>query len=362
MSLHHMSDDELTDLLKTLRWGDPTQEVCAHCGSIDQHYARRRRRRTSRRPSSQYLEPANPTWQCKHCQGVFSITSGTLFDGTKLSLRTIVTAVVVVLGPGNGFAALALSVVLGLPYKSAFLLHHRIQEAMAADQPQTPFAGIVQMDGAYFCGKPRKPNRRMPRVTREQLQRRFGKASVPGDVEPWTAMGMTRKNYFKSFNKRTVLAITDSNGPPGSGSRAVVMAVSRGEREGPITRLARESVEPGSLFMTDEAGAYVVLDKWFEHASVSHAREFCNDEGVNDNHCEAVFSRLRRLEYGVYHGFRPINLHYYANQQAWRHTHRRLSKFEQIKRLLATALRMPPSSRLRGYYAGRGVRPEILID
>lgn len=192
-----MTDTELVNYFAALRWESEVQQVCPKCGALDAHYPRRRRRRSSRRPSSSWEEPTNPSWQCKHCQAIFSVTTGTLFDCTKLPLRTILYCALLFLGPGNGASAVGLSGVSGLAVSTALLLEHRFREAMAADQPPAPFQGMVQMDGAYFCGKPRKPNRRLPRVTREQLQRRFGKQPVAPTKKPWVAMGMTQQNWKK---------------------------------------------------------------------------------------------------------------------------------------------------------------------
>lgn len=359
-----MSDVELVTYFADLRWGSETQQACSKCGVIDIHYPRRRRRRSCRRPSSSWVEPSNPTWQCKHCQAIFSVTTGTLFDRTKLPLRTILYSAILFLGPGNGASAVGISGVSGLAASTVLLLEHRFREAMAADQPVAPFEGMVQMDGGYFCGKPRKSNRRQPKATRAQLERRFGKRPVDSkDRKPWEAMGLSEPNWEKRKNKRVVLVVTDSNGQKGMGSRAVAVAVARGgESEYAISLMAKAHIAPGSIIFTDEAAAYTQLAREHEHYSVSHAKEFSSPEGVNDNHAEAFFSRMRRAEYGIYHGSRTLYLHFYACEAAWRHTHRRLRKSEMVKRLLRVALSLGPSPRLRGYYERRGNRTEVLID
>jgi len=353
-----MTNDEIMRLCMKSRWGTTEKQVCSHCGALDQHYLRKQRRRTSRRPASSC--GSNPQWQCRHCFEIFSITSDTLFHQTQLPLRSIVLGLALVLGTANGMAALALSCHLGVTPKTTFLMVHRFREAMAEDQPEVKFTGIAQMDGGYFGGKPYKPNRKM-RVTPEQLKRRWGKKPIGETDKPWVAMGMTRRNYLKRANKRTILVATHSNAPAGKGARQVAVVVSRSENEQAISYLAGRFIAPGSLLMTDEASAYNVLDRNYEHATVSHADEFCTADGVNDNHCEAFFSRLRRAEYGIYHGMRPRYLHLYAWEAAWRHNHRLLSKSEQVERLLSKCFSMGPSTRFRGYYDGRGCRAEVLV-
>ncbi|MGH8109978.1 MAG: IS1595 family transposase [Arenimonas sp.] len=353
-----LTKDEITQLFMEARWGNVDKQMCPHCGTLDKHYERRIQRRYARRPTSS--TGTNPQWTCRHCFNIFSITSGTLFDQTRLPLRTIVLGIVLVLGAANGMSNLALSSHLGVTPKTAFLFQHRLREAMADDPPLEKFTSVAQMDGGYFCGKPVKPNRKM-RVSKEQLKRRWGKKPVGETEKPWVAMGMTRTNYEKRANKRTVLVVTHSDNVTGAGSRQVAVAVSRGENETAIRHLANQHIEHGALVMTDEAVAYSVLDSNWEHATVSHSEEFCTAEGVNDNHCEAFFSRLRRAEYGIYHGFRPLYLHLYAWEAAWRHNQRRMPKRDQVVRLLSKCLTMRPSARFRGYHAGKGVRKETLI-
>ena len=353
-----LSETEILNLFTNARWGSSDHQVCPHCGAYDQHYERRLRRKTARRPASKRVTPAQ--WTCKACFQVFSVTTGTLFHQTQLSLRQIALAVVLILGPGNGMSTLSLSIHLGVTPKTAFLLQHRLREAMEDDMPTEKFTGIVQMDGGYFGGKPHKPNRRM-KVTREQLKRRWGKKPVDETETPWRAMGMTKRNYEKRANKRTVLVATHSNGPIGTGAKRVVVSVSRSENEQAVRHMAKTHVEPGTLIMTDEAGAYNSLAGPWEHASVSHAVEFSNADGVNDNHAEAFFSRMRRAEYGVFHGYRPRYLHLFAREAAWRHNGRNTSKRELFERLLANCMAMGPSKRFRGYYAGKGLRTETLI-
>lgn len=84
-----MTDSELVNYFEALRWESEAQHVSPKCWTLEAHYPRHRRQHSSRRPSSRWEEPTNPSWQCKHCQAIFSVITGTLFDRTKLPLRTI---------------------------------------------------------------------------------------------------------------------------------------------------------------------------------------------------------------------------------------------------------------------------------
>jgi hypothetical protein len=357
----NMTDREITRRFLIARWGSEKKQGCPHCGQFDCHYERRPQRRTSRRPATRRTSPSKPQWRCRACFEIFSITSGTLFDASKLPLRLILLGIVLALGPANGAASLVQSSHLGVAPKTAWIFGQRLREAMAADGPTEKFTGFVQMDGGYFCGKPYKPNRRL-RVSKEQLQRRYGKAPLTPSSKPWVEMGMTYRNYVKRRNKRVVLAVTHSDGPVGHGAQQVAVLISRSEGERAIGILAVRHIAPGATVMTDEAGPYnAALAKDYGHLSVCHSKEYSTADGVNDNHCEAFFSRLRRAEYGVFHGMRTPYLDLYAGEAAWRHNHRRDPKVEQVTRMLQRCLTMKPSPRFRGYFAARGKRVEVLV-
>jgi len=354
-----LTDQQICRWFQLARWGSIGMQVCPHCGAYDSHYVRPKRRRTSRRPSSRPSVSAL-SWRCKHCFDAFSVTTKTIFHQTKLSLRQILMAITLALGCANGLASLELANHLGIVPKTSFLLLHRLREVMCDNLPDGLFDGLVQIDGGYFCGKPRKPRRKMI-VSKEQLERRYGKRKVSGGAKPWEEMGMTYRNYIKRKNKRVILVITQSGAGRGMGALRVRVVVCRGETDELVRAFMKIAVKPGAMVFTDESGAYTALDAQYQRFPVCHAREFSTADGVNDNHCEAFFSRLRRAEYGVYHGMRHIHLYSYACEAAWRHNHRTTPKLDLVKMLLGQCLKSGPSKWFRGYYEGKGRRTEVLF-
>jgi transposase-like protein len=103
-----------------IRWADTNgTPVCPSCGSVEAYEARR--------PNGALR------FRCKGCKKDFSITSGTLFASHKLPLRGYLAAIAVFCNEVKGKSALALSRDLGLSYKSAFVLLHKLREAMAEE-------------------------------------------------------------------------------------------------------------------------------------------------------------------------------------------------------------------------------------
>ncbi len=147
----------------------------------------------------------------------------------------------------------------------------------------------------------------------------------------------------------------------------MIVTMCRSENSNDVISLAKRYIAPGTTVFTDENPAYNGLDALFEHHVVNHSEEYSTPEGVSDNLAEAFFSRMRRGQYGIHHGFRPQYMELYAWEYAWRETHRRRTQREKVE-MLGRWLLMPGySQRWRGYHGGhrrrhrRNPRPEIIM-
>ena len=89
------------------------------------------------------------------------MTSGTLFHSRKLAIRDYLMAIAIFANGAKGHSALQLSRDLDCQYKTAFVLAHKLREALGAEvhNPHQPeLAGAVAVDGAYFGGKVKQAN------------------------------------------------------------------------------------------------------------------------------------------------------------------------------------------------------------
>src|SRR5271163_3732549 len=119
-SVVRMSDEEVERVFVRLRWADNKGNAyCPHCGCPTVYMARR--------PNGA------PRWRCKACRKDFSVTSGTLFAFHKMPLRSYLMAVAIFMNEVKGKSMLALSRDLGTQYKTAFVLAHKMREAMSAE-------------------------------------------------------------------------------------------------------------------------------------------------------------------------------------------------------------------------------------
>src|ERR1700693_5991947 len=163
-----MKDADAEMAFRRIRWADTNGEpVCPHCGSLDAYDCRRFK--------------GAPRFRCRGCRKDFSITSGTLFASHKLPLRSYLAAIAIFCNEVKGKSALALSRDLGVQYKTAVVLAHKLREAMASEMKGASIGGpgkIAEIDGGYFGGYVKPANLKENRRDRRLADNRTGKRRV----------------------------------------------------------------------------------------------------------------------------------------------------------------------------------------
>ena len=96
---------------------------------------------------------ARKLFQCNQCRHQTSLTAGSLMEHTKLPLSTWFLAIYLISQAKTGLSALALKRHLGVSYPTAWLLHHKINRAMALREGTHQLGGAVQIDDAYLGGE-----------------------------------------------------------------------------------------------------------------------------------------------------------------------------------------------------------------
>lgn len=304
-SVFTMKDADAEMIFRKIRWHETDgAPVCPNCGSLDAYDCRR-------------LKGA-PRFRCKGCGKDFSITSGTLFASHKLPLRCYLAAIAIFCNEVKGKSALALSRDLNVSYKCAFVLLHKLREAMAEELKGRVVGGegkVTEVDGGYFGGyvKPanNKENRRDRRLTRNQNGKR--KVVV----------------IIRERDGNSVPAVFGSESQAASFIRA---------------RIAKDTV-----VHADEAASWDGLHDRFEMKRINHQEAYSLD-GACTNWAEEYFSRLRRAEIGVHHHIAGVYLLRYAQEASWREDNRRISNGEQVNRLGSLAMKRGKSVDFTGYW------------
>jgi hypothetical protein len=348
----YFSEDEAEQMLAEIRWLSPDQQVCPNCGVLDQHYRIKSRRQ----------------WRCRHagCQHTFSVTSGTRFDNHKLRFRQILRFLIHVEASPKGTTLAAASNATCMAEKCSQQNLMKLREAIMDNSESivpARLTGTIHVDGVHVCGKLRRSNRRM-KTTAASVLAIHGTAEIKRRYRAINSQ--SKENQRRAKNKRVSIAMVEVD-PENGGARRVVVAMCRSENAVDVMALAQRYIEPGSKVFTDENPAYNRLGNYFEHFVVNHSVEYSTPEGVNENLAESFFSRMRRGEYGVHHGFRPMYMAFYAHEYAWRETYRRKTQREKVMQLVSWMLAPGYSKYWRGYHGGnrrrhlRQPRPEIVM-
>ena len=159
-----MSDGEARITFQRIRWADNGGEpYCPRCGCLDVCKLATR-----------------PVWKCKGCTHQFSVTAGTIFADRKRPIRDYLLAIAIFANGAKGHAALQLSRDLNCQYKTAFVLVHKLREAIEAEQRKVTFAAVSEkeIDGAYFGGHVKPQNEAAERVDRRTAEEQTGKRQV----------------------------------------------------------------------------------------------------------------------------------------------------------------------------------------
>lgn len=331
-ALDRLSDDDAHALFVRLRWAKyDGKQVCPQCGAIDHHYVIRGRRQ----------------WRCKDkgCGATFSVTSGTKFADHKLPFKELLRGIIVLATSAKTMSAVQFINLMGLSYSTGFTFFHKLREALWATRDLTPLQGLIHVDGAHFCGRPRKPNRR-----RSMTKTRSQRARLTNDA---TAFHPNRRIVIVL---RELYTQNDSKGKPqpikGKGAKRTIVVFAKGESADVVMALAHKYIKPGSRVQTDELASYNGYGKLFDHRTVNHDIEFCTSAGVNNNQAESFWTRMRRMVWGQLHRITPHYLAEYANETAWREDNRRKSQRERVEDILVRALCSGRSRWWTGYWQG----------
>jgi hypothetical protein len=304
-AIFRMSDTDAETVFRKVRWPETDgAPVCPNCGGLDAY--------DCRRPNGA------PRFRCRESVKDLSVTSGTLFASHKLPLRIYLAAVSLFCNEVKGKSALAMSRELGTSYKAAFVLLHKLREAMGEEMKGRVVGGEgreVEVDGGYFGGYVKPANHAENRRDRRLAVNQSGKRKV-------------------------VVIVRDRDGNS-------VPAVF--QSEGKALDFIKARVAKGSIVNADEAKSWDGLHGRFEMRRINHEEAYSMD-GACTNMAEEYFSRLRRAEIGHHHHVAGAYLLRYAQESSWREDHRRMSNGEQVSRLAGLAMSKKASPDFTGYW------------
>jgi len=294
-----MGENEAYGVFCDLRWPETDGEpICPRCGCVEAYHISTRRK-----------------FKCVACHHQFSVTSGTIFASRKLSFTDLLAAIAIFVNGAKGISALQASRDLDVQYKTAFVLFHKLREAMALEDKGQVLEGEVEVDGAYFGGHIRPANARKNRRDRRLAENQTGKRQV-------VVVGRER------------------------GGESIV-TVAKSEAKGGEVIAAR--IHHMSTVHADEAPHWDALHSKFDTQRINHTLSY-SDGIACTNQAESYFSRLRRMEVGTHHHIAGPYLASYAREAAWREDNRRVDNGGQALRVVGAAMASRQSRQWAGYW------------
>ena len=329
--IFRLTESEAFHLLKAKRWGNPNniRDVCCpYCGI--RHHA--------------YFLESRKRWCCKHCQRHFYITTNTIFSFHKLPLVDILAATLLMVNSSKGISAIDISRHLNINYKTAFVLCHKLREALFKTRDLRPMQGEIHEDGAWINFTLRKPNYR--KNNHKQRQQADEKERKFPTFRP------TKRCLFVMTQR----AANDSNI---WGANRTIVAMDYTENADTVFALNQRFVKAGSDIMCDENPAYKSLDFHYTRWSVNH-QEAYSAKGVNNNLAESFNARMRDLMRGTHHKTDNKYALHYANYAAYLSDNRRKSNRELFEDVLKRCLWVLPLKEWVGYWQGNHRQGELI--
>jgi hypothetical protein len=274
--------DKARAWLETLLW--PDGPVCGHCGVIGEATA---------------LPERSGLYQCNACRKQFTVTVGTVFERSHIPLNKWLMAAFLLCASKKGMSAHQMHRILGITYKSAWFMCHRLREAMAP-LTRAPMGGegkIVEADTTYIGGREKNKHvgKRNPRS-----HGGAGKQIAHTLIERG---GRARSDHIANVSGKTL--------------RPIVMSQVRRE----------------STLMTDEGGEYYHIGKEFaRHGKVNHSADEYVRGDVHSNTVEGYFSILKRGIIGTYHHVSEAHLKRYLAEFDFRYNERSALGVEDSER------------------------------
>ncbi|MCC0048526.1 MAG: IS1595 family transposase [Rhodobiaceae bacterium] len=287
--------DKAREHLEAIHW--PHGPICPHCGNADPERITKLAGKSTR--------PG--VHKCKECRKPFSVTVGTVFERSKIPLNKWVLAAHLMAASKKGMSAHQLHRMLGVTYKTAWFMAHRIREAMTEDASTSgPLGGdgkTVEVDETYFGPKDRITTR-------------------------------TKKGKPGHKSKRAVLALVERGGH-------VRMFYAQKATAVEIRDIMVRNIDRKTDLYTDESRLYTETGREFgSHETVRHSSGEYVRGIVHTNTVENVFSVFKRGMRGIYQHCGEAHLHRYLAEFGFRYNRRaalKVSDNERAADLLAMA-------------------------
>jgi transposase-like protein len=298
--------------LEAIHW--PHGPLCPHCGNANSNRINKLEGKSTR--------PG--VYKCNECRAPFSVTVGTVFERSKIPLNKWVLGSHLYAASKKGMSAHQLHRMLGVTYKTAWFMAHRIREAMKEDVKS---AGSIGGEGK----------------TVEADETYIGKRETPRKLARGRIAKLTKGGKSGGAQKRIVVGLVERGGKAGIFHLNDATAAT-------VRDVLVRNVDRASILYTDSSRLYTKTgEEYATHRTTNHAKgEYARREGdvvVHSNTIEGVFSVFKRGMVGVYQHCGEAHLHRYLAEFDFRYSRRAALKISDAERA-EDLLRMARDKRL----------------
>lgn len=284
-------EDSAREFLENKRW--PNGTICPHCKSTGAYILT---------PKAESAKPGRKgLWKCKACRKQFTVTVGTIFEDSRIPLSKWLLAIHLLSSSKKGMSAHQIHRMLGVTYKSAWFMMHRIRYAMQQEPLASKLSGIIEVDETYVGGKSKNMH---ASVRKQKVQGRgtVGKAPVVTLVE---REGRVKMMYMQD--------VTGDN----------------------LKEAMKDCIVPTAQIMTDESPSYGFAQNEFaSHETVNHKQGEYVRGNAYTNTAESVHALLKRGIIGTYHHVSKFHLHRYLSEFDFRFNNRKVEDGERTAEIL----------------------------
>lgn len=289
LAQEYSDEDKARELLEQMRW--PTGPVCPHCRT-----AKSQCNDVYKIVPDAKSKTRKGVYCCAACRKQFTVTVGTVFEGSHVPISKWLMAMFILCSSKKSISSNQLHRMIGVTYKTAWFMTHRIRFAMTPNHWAEPkLTGTVEVDETYVGGK--------------------------GD------------RTTKLSRKTPVVALVERDGI----ARVKVVASVTAKNLGAALH---ECVDKSAVVNTDELHTYrVPLKQWKQHNTVNHSKaeyQRTNKDGSvsSTNSAESFFSLLKRGVHGAWHHVSREHLPKYANEFAFRWNTRHTTDGERMEKFV----------------------------
>jgi transposase-like protein len=277
------TDTVCREYLENILWkGTP---VCPHCGCLNENHYKLKTKGEFK-----------GLYKCRDCRERFTVTVGTMFENSHISLRKWFIAIYIFSAHKKGVSSHQLARDLGITQKTAWFMLSRIRFTFKVEGIEENQEGEFQIDESFFGGKNKNRHK---------------------DKKIENSQGRSVKD------KTPVMGILNDEGK-------VHLEVVPNTKAETLKPIIEKMVKDGSIVITDEWSAYIGLSKKYSHVVLNHQKDEYVRNGFHNNGIENFWSLFKRGIYGIYHSASSKHLHRYCSEFSFRYNTRKITDAERF--------------------------------